>query len=391
MEGMARIKNPFKATLGATPPLLVGREEAVENFTAALEEGPGTHERISLVVGPRGIGKTVLLNEFEKEAKNRGWLVLPETATTGFVERLRGSIIRELSKNKSSLSGANLTILGIGGGVSWQKEAPKENIYTLRNALEDYLIYKSEAAKKSKNDPTGVLITLDEMHYRRSGELIEFGATIQHLVREGKEIAVAMAGIPSSIKPLLSATISGEQSNPVTFLRRAERINLAAVKNEDVRQALEEPLAKSGVTWERQALDVAVSACHGYPFMIQLVGQWAFRKKQGTTITMDAALAGIEKAQTKLGQLVHEPALQDLSDIDRTFLVYMAQDDGPSLISDLKNRLGRSGSYISNYRRRLIDAEMIIEAGRGRVDFALPYLRDYLREHATALIAEINC
>ena len=387
---MAKIQNPFKATLGATPPLLVGREEAVENFTAALEEGPGTHERISLVVGPRGIGKTVLLNESEKEARSRGWFVLPETATPGFVERLRTSIIRELSKNKSALAGANLTILGIGGGVNWQKEAPKENIYTLRNALEDYLTHKSEMDRKSGQDPSGILITLDEMHYRRGNEVVEFGSTIQHLVREGKEIAVAMAGIPSSIKPLLSATTPDEQSNQVTFLRRAERINLAAVKDEDVKRALEKPLLGSGISWDNKALRSAVEACHGYPFMIQLVGQWAFRKREGRVITQPASEAGIQKAQAKLGQLVHEPALQDLSDIDRTFLVYMAQDDGSSLVSDLKNRMERSGSYVSNYRRRLIDAEMIVEAGRGRVDFALPYLRDYLREHATALIAEIH-
>ena len=41
-----------------------------------------------------------------------------------------------------------------------------------------------------------------------------------------------------------------------------------------------------------------------------------------------------------------------------------------------------------HYRRRLIDAEMIVEAGRARVDFALPYLRDFLREHATALVVD---
>ena len=388
---MARLKNPFKATLGATPPLLVGREEAIENFKLALEDGPGTHERISLVVGPRGIGKTVLLNEFESEARSRGWFVLSETATPGFVERIRTTIIRELDKNQSRLSGINLTILGIGGGANWDTKTLDESAYTLRNALEDYLDYKAHLDNASNQEPTGALITLDEMHYRRSDELIEFGATIQHLVREGREIAVAMAGIPSSIKPLLSATLSGSQSNPVTFLRRAERINLGRVRDEDVRQALKTPLIATEVSWQEEALARAVTACHGYPFMIQLVGQWAFREREGTIISQDSASRGIQRAQRKLGQLVHEPALQDLSDIDRTFLVYMAQDEGPSLISDIKNRIKRSDSYVSNYRRRLLDAEMIIEAGRGRVDFALPYLRDYLREHATALIAEKHC
>jgi len=41
-------------------------------------------------------------------------------------------------------------------------------------------------------------------------------------------------------------------------------------------------------------------------------------------------------------------------------------------------------TYASQYRLRLIAADMIHSTGRGFVDFSLPYLRDYLREHAAA-------
>lgn len=57
--------NPFKPTLGATPPALVGREAVLDEFRFALRNGPGTHERVSVVTGPRGIGKTTLLNAVE--------------------------------------------------------------------------------------------------------------------------------------------------------------------------------------------------------------------------------------------------------------------------------------------------------------------------------------
>ncbi|MDY5137591.1 ATP-binding protein, partial [Actinotignum sanguinis] len=62
---MLDVQNPFRASLGANPPLLVGRNKDIEDFEWALHNGPGTHERISVVVGPRGVGKTVLLNRFE--------------------------------------------------------------------------------------------------------------------------------------------------------------------------------------------------------------------------------------------------------------------------------------------------------------------------------------
>ena len=108
--------------------------------------------------------------------------------------------------------------------------------------------------------PTGLLITLDKMPHQLSSEVFEFGATIQHLMREDREIAVAMAGIPSSIKPLLASQTRDNEANPVTFLRRANRIELAKVSDHDVRTALERPVTDSGVQWEPHALDLAVAA-----------------------------------------------------------------------------------------------------------------------------------
>lgn len=386
--------NPFTATLGATPPLLVGRSDAIDDFGFALDEGPGAHERISLIIGPRGIGKTVLLNAFEDEALARGWLTLSDTATTGFVERFRSSIIQRLSQDRKQLKGLNVSILGISGGPNWDTRAIAESTYSLRNALKDLLAYKRELDRKARQEPGGVLVTLDEMHHQRSQELIEFGATIQHLIREGEDISVVMAGIPSSIRPLLSGKLNSHgDANPVTFLRRANRIELGRVSDSDVREALEEPLHSAATSWSQDALKTAVEACHGYPFMIQLVGQCSFREKErisddGSEISIDSAQRAVATAQRKLGQLVHEPALSDLSNVDRSFLVYMAQNDGPTKISDIKARFNKTDSYVGNYRRRLLDAEMITTTGHGEVDFALPYMRDYLREHAASLIVE---
>ncbi|MEO5311911.1 hypothetical protein [Corynebacterium sp. c24Ua_83] len=65
----ARPKNPFTATVGKTPLVLAGRDEYLHDFDAAIQDGPGSHERISIITGPKGIGKTVSLNEFEAVAK----------------------------------------------------------------------------------------------------------------------------------------------------------------------------------------------------------------------------------------------------------------------------------------------------------------------------------
>ena len=62
----------------------------------------------------------------------------------------------------------------------------------------------------------------------------------------------------------------------------------------------------------------------------------------------------------------------------------MVHDEGPSKMADVQRRLNLDANYASQYRLRLIAAELIYPAGRGYVDFTLPFLREYLREHAVA-------
>ncbi len=99
-------------------------------------------------------------------------------------------------------------------------------------------------------------------------------------------------------------------------------------------------------------------------------------------ITAADATQGVVRARRRLGALIHEPALSAASDIDKSFLLAMAQDDGPSRMADIQQRLGADVNYASQYRLRLIAAELIHATRHGYVDFALPYLREYLRQHS---------
>jgi predicted MarR family transcription regulator len=95
---------------------------------------------------------------------------------------------------------------------------------------------------------------------------------------------------------------------------------------------------------------------------------------------MESAQEGVSDALRRLGRLVYEPAIADASTIDKSFLLAMAKDDGPSRMKDIQQRLGIDANFASQYRLRLIASELIEATGHGYVDFALPYLR----EHAAA-------
>ena len=79
--GQVTRRSPFRPSFGVTPPLVAGRDAIISEIADALESGPGAAGRAMLFTGNRGIGKTVMLNEAEAEARTRGWVVVSETAT----------------------------------------------------------------------------------------------------------------------------------------------------------------------------------------------------------------------------------------------------------------------------------------------------------------------
>ncbi len=373
-------KNPFHPTFGVSPPLLVGRDSLIEAVAEAIEDGPGAPGRATLYTGPRGSGKTVLLNAVEDQAKNQGWAVISETAGPGFIERITHQHLPLLLRNldpeavRKRLSGFNIPLGPLGSaGADWDTVESHVIQTGLRNQID--LLTDLLAA-----DGLGLLITLDEVHHQQIDELRQFGVTVQHAFREERELMFVGAGLSSAVSDLLNDEV-------LTFLRRADRHHLGSVSSRDVARAIREPVTDAGRMIGGEALTAMVEGTGGYPFLIQLVGQRTWRLHPGTKeITVDDAQEGVAQARRRLGSLVYEPALADASDIDKTFLLAMAKDDGPSKMADIQQRLAVNGSYASQYRLRLIAAELIEPKRHGYVDFALPYLREYLRDEAVAEI-----
>lgn len=319
--------NPFTPTAGATPPILVGREASLEVFGDALDDVPGSPGRLTLVSGVPGVGKTSLLSAYAVLARARGWLVIEESATEGLADRVTAAL---------------------AGGLLTEHGEPAH----------------------------GVLFTVDDVDTSMASELRSFATDYEHLELEGSNVALAVSGRPMAIMDVL-------HDDGLALLRRADPVELRAVPADAVHDAFRTVITDRGRTIDDDALDLATAATHGFPAMIQLVGHHAWESTSGENLDLDAVETGVREARAGLGVAVHAPVLADLPDEDRRFLVMMARDDGPSAISVLATRLGEDAHFVGAYRRRLIDARVIEPASRGRVDCAIPYLREYLREHGT--------
>jgi hypothetical protein len=370
--------NPFHPTFGVTPPLLVGRDDLIEAVAEAIEDGPGAPGRATLYTGPRGSGKTVLLNAVEDRARELGWTVISETASPGFVERITQQHLPGQLRGvdpeavRRRLSGISVPLGPLGSaGADWSTIEAHISQAGLRNQID--LLTNLLAEKNS-----GLVITLDEVHQQQIDELRDLATTVQHAFREGRELVFVGAGLSSAVSDVVNDKV-------LTFLRRADHHHLGPVPDDDVRRAIREPIEQFGRTVGDDALAVMAQGTGGYPFLIQLVGHRTWRLHSDTEdISLDDAEEGVRQARRRLGSLVYQPALADTSEIDRTFLLAMAKDDGPSKMADIQERLGVDESYVSQYRLRLIAAELIEPTKRGYVDFALPYLREYLRDEAAA-------
>lgn len=369
--------SPFTPSFGASPPLLVGRDEQLDAFQAALEGGVGDPGRAMLLTGPRGAGKTVTLNALEDLARRQGWEVVSETMRPGLAREMAESSLPALLGRvdpgavTSRLTGVQGSAVGFGAGVTRHVDDRYPARPTLRNLV-------TTAADLLDRRGAGLLITIDEVHSAAVGDLREIAQVVQHAFREGRALAFVGAGLPSAVNDVLNDEV-------LTFLRRAERFTLADVDPDDVALALRQPIELAGRSIDDAALTIATVGTRGYPFLVQLVGRHMWDATPGQDrISVDDANKGVEQARRRVGRLVHEPALAGLSRVDRSFLAAMAVDAGPSRMRDIATRLDATQVYVGQYRLRLIAAELIHPAGHGRVDFSLPYLREWLREHAAS-------
>lgn len=372
-----RRTSPFRPSFGTNPPLVAGRDTVVAELADALDAGPGAAGRATLFTGNRGIGKTVMLNEVEALARERGWLVVSETATRGLLDRLTHEALptladrlRQAPRDRARVSGISLPA-GLGGlDLHLPDPSSPGGLRTQLEALTDTLATHG----------TGILITVDEVHARTARDDVEqLCAVVQHAFREERDVAFAAAGLPAAVQDLLTADVS-------TFLRRARRFVLEPLSPVFAEEALRVPIEEAGRRIAAGSLRAAADATFGYPYLTQVVGDQIWRQEPtSTAITRAHVTAGVSAAIREFGTSVHEPALNDLSAMDRAFVKAMAEDDGESSTGDIAARLDRDQSYLSQYRNRLIVAGIIEPSRFGHVRFTIPYLGEFVRAHLDRL------
>jgi len=356
-------KNPFTPAFGSEPLVLAGREQIIENLLAGLENGPGDPNRSSILVGPRGSGKTVLLSKIANEATEIGWIAANVTASSEMLKAILEQVEhngREFLPQKAKERLSELHAFGIGFGIeSIEGSKPSWRLQMTRifEILAEYKI--------------GVLITVDEVDAKQP-ELIRLVSDFQHFVRERREVALIMAGLPGNVLQMF-------QDESISFVRRAFQYRLESIPLSDVKTAIRKTVESSGRAIDDDALVSTALYTNGFPFLIQLAGYHIWRQSPDeTTITQADVDSGVESAEEYMDRMVLDTTMSELSDNDIAFLLAMLPDKDISKMNEITQRLGTTANQAGQYRLRLIKQGVIEECGRGKVQFALPFLKDYL-------------
>ena len=177
---MDPVRNPYSPGAGTPPPALVGRDRELEAFDIAIQRLTiGRSAKSQLLTGPRGVGKTVLLQEFGQIARSHGWVhaQLEASESLDFVEGIALLVDKALLrlKPRKRASKKIRRVLGImrafkvryqipetGGEVTLEvdPEFGHADSGVLDEDLAELFLAVGESAQEAG---AGVLLTIDEV------------------------------------------------------------------------------------------------------------------------------------------------------------------------------------------------------------------------------------
>lgn len=366
------IHNPFTPNFGQVPNYFAGRQEIISEWLQAFDNIPGDPAQTTLLIGARGTGKTALLTYFSQEIQSQGWISVNVPCVKGMLEDIyQQALIKSEHllrvNNKDTGISLNVQTPILGAGISFKN-----------NKIEyepNWQSKMTDIIQQLNNRDIGLLITIDEVNMSNE-EMNSLAGFYQMFIREGLKVSLMMAGLPHNVSLLLNSS-----SN--SFLRRASQKHIGNLPDYEIRNAMQKTIEMCGKDIGDSALDAVVQSINGYPYMFQLVGFRSWMEAgESKIIEKKAVQKGIEIAKLDMESRILKITLDDISDVGIMFLKTMLEDKDYSTLDDIAKRLGKTKSYTINYKNRLCEYGVIEDMGRGKYRFALPGLREYLKEYS---------
>jgi hypothetical protein len=377
--------NPYTPDSGVRPPALTGRDSELARLSSIVTQlSAGGTEPHLLITGLRGVGKTVLLNEFEVFCQEAGWP--GETKEIGrgtSLATLIGRTARKALLQMSARKRAGATLrraLGVlkafevsVGDVSFKLDIEAAvgiaDSGDLIEDLRDLLVAVGEAAQESG---LGFALILDEIQNLSRDD---YEALIMALHRaKQRRLPVAFVGAGLPLIPSLTAEAKSYAERMFVYSALGELPESAA------RDALIQPAMQQGVSWDEDGVAEVMAYTEGYPYFIQEYGRRAWDLNTGKHITLADTMAAKLLVEADLDESFFEGRIGRLTAAERAYVgAIAALGDGPQESGEVAKMLGRKPTSLSMVRDELMRSAVIYSPRRGQLDFTVPHCAAFVR------------
>jgi hypothetical protein len=393
--------NPYRPGVGTPPPYLADRDAQLKRFGRYLDQFPDRRRNLRLT-GLRGVGKTVLLKEYRKEARNRRWVVIrrdvarrmtaEEDFATAFIADLKraGSELSATTKLKNQLSKAIPTIdevaVGLPGDVNVRVKKGSRAKGLLEDRARDGLL---AVAKLAQSAGRGVLFLYDEAHniydrprkdqYPLSALL---GAFVEAQDDDDEEypVMLVVSGLPPLIDNLQEARSHSER------LFEAEELDDLSLHGDPSPAvlALTEAVSGTALSYEPSTADRIVRDVSGYPYFIQKYGEaiWDEADEAGKTTVDDDLYDEVQDSiRDALDLEFFLGRYQDPSAADQLTLRVAASLGGEQFdIAELNKEItSRTPNANQQSVNRLLQANLVYRVRQGVWAYTAPMFGDFVR------------
>lgn len=380
--------NPFAPGAGFPPPELAGRDDILSMARVSCRRAvKGKPARSIMLLGLRGVGKTVLLNAIGDIARDEGMIVSQlEAPEKNTLSTLLYPELRRVMRSLSGIEAAKqIASRGMGalrnfaamfkidiGGVEVGVEPGEPGLADsgdLQHDLPDLFTVIGEGAKAAGK---GWCLLIDEVQYLSEDDLSALIVALHLMAQRGLPVVMVGAGLPQVAK------LAGEAKSYAERLFQYPAVG--ALDEVAAKKAVRKPVEEEGVTIEEDALNAIYARTKGYPFFLQEWGSSAWDVAPGPGIT----LADVERAYPEtlagLDEGFFKVRYDRLTKAEITFVQAMASlGEGPYPMASIAKTMNRDQSALGPARANIISKGMIYSTDHGYLDFSVPLFAEYLR------------
>jgi DNA-binding CsgD family transcriptional regulator len=362
-----------------------------EQVRLALERSRrGSPAKSVILVGLRGVGKTVLLRRMADDAERAGIRPIrvetPEDRSLPSVlaPHLRTALERLKAQSESQAQQlASRALRGLAGFVRALKvkyndieislnDPPEAGLADNGDLDSDLPALLEAAGEVARAADTALVMFIDELQYVKEGELAALITALHLCGQRQLPITLVGAGLPA---------LRGNTGKAKSYAERLfEFPAVGPLNREAAEQAIRKPAVEKGIAFDADALTAILDKTEGYPYFLQEWGKHVWETAAGSPITAADVFRAHDVTVAALDASFFSVRLDRLTPAEKRYLRAMAElGPGPHRSGEIAECLGKTVQNLAPLRGKLIQKGMVWSPNHGDTAFTVPLFDEFMR------------